>query len=154
MNNTESSSSRIEREMVVSNYRVTTAHIPMENSTTKTLLTIMIVIGIIIIILLLSPRYGFNRGTYSYSGNSMLTASTASFDTRSSRSTSRDPGHYTIIRTYPQSMPSTTYTYTSYPSTYYQYPVTQQYVDDGGIIFPDGCTLTSPTSTTTGLPCS
>lgn len=121
--------------------------------TNRTLLITMFVIGAIIIVLLLSQQGGSSLLNYSSRGN-VLTASSLSFDTPSQQAIVTSPGHYTITKTYTEPTliitPSHTYTVPTYQ---YDYSYQQQYVDPG-IMFPDGCTMTSPYSLTTGEPCS
>lgn len=113
----------------------------------KNLLWALIIIGIIIIIMLASPRLGMRRYSY-YPG---LTASVVPTYYQANIVTGA-PGTYSVVRTYPK---TTSYSYTTIPaySYYYQYQQeSNQYA--GETVFSDGCTLTSPYSTTTGEPCS
>lgn len=110
----------------------------------RPLITILIVIGIIIILLLAIPRLQ-NMRTYSYDGYA-LTASTVPL-----RNTlpQNNQASYTFVRYIPvRQVVPTRATYT----TYSYYPSQGTY--DNGVVFSDGCTLTSPYSTTTGQPCS
>lgn len=110
----------------------------------RPLLIILIIIGIFILIALLSPRM---RGAQSYSYRGYgLTASTVPLG----RQRAPDSEYYTIYRYIPTQ--HTTYTQSSSYPTYYPSQPSTAY--PGETVFPDGCTLTSPTSTTTGLPCS
>ncbi len=127
----------------------------METHNNRPLIVTMIIIGIIIIILLLSPRYGYNRAVqYGYGNTNMFAASAVPFTNNYTYTTTRTnvPGTYSIVRTYPQPK---SYSYTSYTTpTYYSYPQTTYQPYPGETVFPDGCTMTSPYSTTTGEPCS
>ncbi|MBP6904535.1 MAG: hypothetical protein KBB91_00575 [Candidatus Pacebacteria bacterium] len=156
----ESTGSTTGREVVVSTDRTTNQQNPMENSTNKTLITIMIVIGIIIIILLLGRGYIATPMTYSYRSGNFLTASTIPLDGYTYQNADNRPGHYTITKRYTEPSLIITapksYSYTSYtttPSYQYDYSYSQT-TYPGETIFPDGCTLTSPYSLTTGEPCS
>jgi len=118
------------------------------DNTHKTMMVVLIIIGIILIIILLSPR-GYS--TYSYRGNA-FTASALPMQV----DVQPKIGTYSFVRYLPTRTTSTTTT-TGSTHTSYSYPTTDysyQTYDQGGTVFPDGCTLTSPYSTTTGLPCS
>ncbi len=111
----------------------------------RPLLVTLIIIGILILIALVGPR----MRTYSYRGYGL----TASAVPMTVVNRAPDSVYYTFYRYIPSSRP----TYTQQQSTYtsYSYPsTTQYYPTSGDVVFPDGCTLTSPVSTTTGLPCS
>ncbi len=118
----------------------------MQDTSHKSLLWAIIIIGIIIILLLIRPTT--IAPGYSYRAGSALTASTLPIDFTTARS---NVGSYTIIRYIPEHYRSTSYypTTTSPQSTHYYQ---QQY--SGETMFSDGCTLTSPYSLTTGEPCS
>ncbi len=111
----------------------------------KNLLWLIIIIGIIIIILLASPRLAARR--YGYYGTGMFAASAVPVYYQQPV-VAGIPGTYSIFRTYPK---TSSYTYT--PSTSYYYQQTSSSYT-GEPVFSDGCTLTSPYSTTTGEPCS
>ncbi len=120
------------------------------------LITAMIIIGIIIIVLLIAPR--FSRTALSYTG-SALTASTV--DLGSEHRIGSSDYYYTIDRRVPRSYSNTMY-YNPGTTTRYSYPATTNYTysssdyqyQNDGTVFSDGCTLTSPYSLTTGQPCS
>lgn len=120
------------------------------DNTHKTLLTILIIIGIVIIFILIAPRAASTG--YSYQNGAVYTASALPFTT--ANTTTRQTGTYSFVRYIPRTTSSssvgTTTTYYTYPSTQYDYGG----IYDNGTVFPDGCTLTSPVSTTTGQPCS
>ena len=114
----------------------------MNNDTNKVLLLILIFIGIILIVLVAGGRRSpMMMRTYQGYG---LTAST----TPITEPTTGAVGTYTFTRYIPdrRTVPTTSTT-----STYYY---TTPSVIDPSAMFPDGCTMTSPYSLTTGLPCS
>lgn len=120
----------------------------MENN--RPLLIILIIIGILILISLMS------RGQMmSYRGYGLTASATPVSVRTGSRLPDRE--YYTFFRYVPVQR-----TYVTYPSSSYSYSASETYYPssstyyptDGGTVFPDGCTLTSPYSTTTGLPCS
>lgn len=121
---------------------------PTDN-TQKNMLGALIIIGIIIIIILIAPRATSSR--YAYQGNA-FTASALPVEFNSAPQT----GTFSFVRYIPHK--TQTYTSTGTTYTYYTQPQTQyydySYQYQGGVVFPDGCTLTSPVSTTTGQPCS
>lgn len=120
------------------------------DTTHKTMLTVLIIIGIVIIFILLAPRAASTG--YSYQNGTIFTASAVPFS--DTRTTTTQTGTYSFVRYIPhtssRSSTNSTYTYYSYPTTTY----TDGTAYDNGTVFPDGCTLTSPVSTTTGEPCS
>ena len=121
----------------------------MNPENNRPLLIAILIIGIIILIVLISPK--ISRNTYSYSGNTF----TASALPLTMNTSSSQVGTYSFVRYIPRKntySSGTSYTYYTYPETTYDY--SYQYQDQGGVVFPDGCTLTSPVSTTTGQPCS
>ncbi len=112
----------------------------MNDQTNRTLLLILIFIGIILIVLVAAGQRPLAR----FGG---LTASVSPLDTYQKQPA--QVGTYSIVRYIPQKQsvaPQTSYSYTSYQPQYYP--------TDTSIMFPDGCTMTSPYSLTTGLPCS
>jgi hypothetical protein len=121
----------------------------MQDNSHKTLLGAILIIGIIIVVILLS-RSNTTVG-YSYRGT-QYAASALPLNVNVGPAT----GTYSIVRYVPRTAQTyssgSTYTYYTYPQTQYVDYSYQQY--DNGTVFPDGCTLTSPVSTTTGLPCS
>ncbi len=121
----------------------------MPENNNRPLLVALTIIGIIIIIILLAPRMQQRAATYSYQGYGYGLAASA---TPVAIRQTPDTDYYTFYRHIPvrRNTTYTTYTYTSPSYTYYP----QQTGYDGGTVFSDGCTLTSPYSTTTGLPCS
>ena len=110
-----------------------------EHSTNRTLVTIMIIIGIVIIILLLTQGY-FGRNTLAYNTGSLYTASALPFNGNNNIAVNNDGYPVIITRTIPSRyMPapapvdtastgssSTTTTYSSVPApaTTTAYPVT------------------------------
>jgi hypothetical protein len=109
----------------------------------KPFLTALIIIGVIIIIMLARPRVGQQR-SYSMNGYNLSASATRYVPIEPTR------GTYSVIRYVPERH-TTRY---SVPTSY-SYSYTDTYTSDtNGTMFPDGCTLTSPYSLTTGLPCS
>lgn len=120
------------------------------DNTHKTLLTVLIIIGIVIIFILLAPRAATTG--YSYQNGTVYTASALPFNNVAT--TTSQTGTYSFVRYIPRSISrsstGTTYTYYTYPTSTYDYGTSY----DNSTVFPDGCTMTSPVSTTTGEPCS
>ena len=105
----------------------------------KPFLTALIIIGIIIIIMLARPHVGQQR-SYSMNGYNLSASATRYMPVEPTR------GTYSVIRYIPERR--------TVPTSY-NYSYTDGYsTDTSGVMFPDGCTLTSPYSLTTGLPCS
>ncbi len=119
------------------------------DSSHKALLGAILIVGIIILVVLLSPRGG---ASYAYRGTNLYTASTYPLQSTGTTISVPATGTYSFIRYVPKTTTRTTTTGSTY--TYYTYPQTQSVYQDTGTMFPDGCTLTSPFSLTTGQPCS
>lgn len=110
----------------------------------KPFLTALIIVGVIIIIMLARPRVGGRERSYSMNRYNLGASATRYIPLE------HTPGTYSVIRYIPESR-----------TTGYSVPISHSYSytdgytpDTSGVMFPDGCTLTSPYSLTTGLPCS